>query len=155
MKKLEQYGILTGRGKHHEEVMYGLALVYNICNTRMSNYLKQYNLSVGKFNLLVAIKVHGKEEGLSQVEISKHLIVTPSNMTKLIDKLEREGRVIRSAMSGDRRVNLIKITAPTAKLIDSIWSEYSKTLKDLMVGLDLEDQAVLASKLLKWLNALV
>ncbi len=155
MNKLAQFGIMTGRGKHYEEAMYCLALIYNVCNTRLTAFLKGHGLSIGKFNILVAIKVHGGEQGLSQVDISKHLIVTPSNMTKLIDKLEKKGMVTRSAMPEDRRVNIIKISQSAADLIDSIWDEYSAQLKDLMSGLDTKDQEIMAAKLIKWLKALL
>ena len=155
MKKLEPFGIFPGRGKDYEDVMHCMALIYNICNARLSHFLRQYGLSIGKFNILVAIKVHGQEEGLSQVDISKHLIVTPSNMTKLIDKLEQDGMVTRSAMPQDRRVNMIKVTPSTAEMIDSIWDDYSRLLKDCMAGLNNEDQSILAARLIKWLDALL
>ena len=155
MTDLQQFGILTGRGKHAEEAMYCLALIYNICNAKITNYLKKYGLSIGKFNILVAIKVHGGEEGLSQVDISKHLIVTPSNMTKLIDKLEKDGLVTRSPLPKDRRVNIIKVTKKAADLIDGIWEEYTKQLNEQMKGLDDEDKSIVAAKLVKWLNTLM
>ena len=155
MTDLQQFGIFTGRGKHAEEAMYCLALIYNICNTKITNYLKKYGLSIGKFNILVAIKVHGGEEGLSQIDISKHLIVTPSNMTKLIDKLEKDGLVTRSPLPKDRRVNIIKVTKKAADLIDGIWEEYTKQLNEQMKGLDDEDKSIVAAKLVKWLNTLM
>ncbi|MCK5581308.1 MAG: MarR family transcriptional regulator [Candidatus Omnitrophica bacterium] len=155
MDKLKTYGIVQGRGKHYEEALYSLALLYNICNTKMSAYLKKHNLTVGKFNILVAIKTHGGEEGISQVEISKHLIVTPSNMTKLIDKLEKDKLVTRSALEGDRRVNIIKVTATAANMLDKMWDEYSKELEGLMGKLSKKDQEIISSNLVKWLSAIL
>ena len=46
MSKLEKFGILEGRGKHFEEAIYSLALIYGICNNKMSAYLKKFNLTV-------------------------------------------------------------------------------------------------------------
>ncbi|NCU32975.1 MAG: MarR family transcriptional regulator, partial [Candidatus Moranbacteria bacterium] len=97
MGNIEQYGLYRGKGKHYEEIIYASALIYGLVHQRISDYLKEYDLTVGKLNILIAVKHHGGEQGLSQVELSKHLIVTPSNMTKMIDKLEKDGFLTRSA----------------------------------------------------------
>ncbi len=155
MADLEKFGITLGQGKHHEEALYSVALIYNICNNRLNNFLKKYNLNTGKLNILVAVRHQGKEQGLSQVDISKHLIVTPSNMTKLIDKLEKEGLVMRLALEGDRRVNIIKVTKKCEHLLDGMWDEYTQELKRPMDKLGEKDREVIAAKLVKWLNCLL
>lgn len=154
MADLEKFGIIQGRGKEYEEAIYSLALIYNICDDRISSFLSKFDLSIGKFNILVALRFHGGNKGLSQVDISKHLIVTPSNMTKLLDKLEKEGYVKRFALADDRRVNIIKVTPKTENLLDSLWAQYGEILKGLTDGLTAEDRQVLAKKLVKWLGIL-
>jgi len=152
MESLEMYGI--EKGKNNEEAIYSLALIYNIIHNEISTFLKKYNLTPGKFNILVAIKRRGGKKGIRQVEVSKHLIVTPSNMTKLIDKLEKDGLVARSALEGDRRVNITKITKKGSDLIDKAWVGYHQILVDLMNKLDQKDQKQLSSLLMQWLGAL-
>ena len=151
---LAKFGINEKEGKFFEEAVYSTALIYNICNTRINHYLKQFNLNVGKLNVLVAIRHHGGEDGLSQVEISKHLIVTPSNMTKLLDKLEKEELVTRSPMQGDRRINIVRVTHKAKKLLDHVWPEYSGILKELMGNISKKDQERTAYYLKNWLHEL-
>jgi len=88
------------------------------------------------------------------VEVSKHLIVTPSNMTKLIDKLEGEGFVVRSACEGDRRVNVVKVTKKAEELLDRLWGLYIEKLHKFMEPLSKKEQDALAALLVKWLAAL-
>jgi len=152
MESLEMYGI--EKCKNNEEVIYSLALIYNIIHNQISAYLKDFNLTPGKFNVLVAIKRRGGKEGVRQVEVSKHLIVTPSNMTKLIDKLEKDGLVIRLPLEGDRRVNITKITKKGSDLIDDAWVGYQQIFFDLMDKLDKKDQKQLSSLLMQWLGTL-
>ncbi|MCD4780317.1 MAG: MarR family transcriptional regulator [Candidatus Omnitrophica bacterium] len=154
MSKLSRFGVRSREDSHFEEVIYGLALVYNIMNNHLSNFLKEFHLSPGKFNILLTVKHQGKQEGISQVDISKHLIVTPSNMTKLIDKLEKEGLVSRSAMENDRRVNIINITPEGSSLLDQVWPGYQSRLKALVSGLTDEKQKKLAGLLLEWFEHL-
>lgn len=153
MERLESIGVATGQGKYYEEAIYSLALIYNFITDEMTTYLNQYALTPGKFNILLAVKQGGKQ-GISQVDVSKRLIVTPSNMTKLIDKLEKDGLVIRSALAGDRRVNILKITAKGTKLLDSAWEGYDTRLKDLISSLDPNQQKAVSSLLVKWLGNL-
>ena len=155
MSKLERFGIYKGQQNYHEEIIYSLALLYNIINMEMTAYLKEFELSPGKLNILIAIRHHGGKRGLPQVEISKHLIVTPSNMTKMIDKLEADHFVKRESLEGDRRVNIIKITRKGAELLDKIWPEYNKKLIGLVGTLETSKQKKLAQLLTGWFEKVV
>jgi MarR family 2-MHQ and catechol resistance regulon transcriptional repressor len=150
MKELERFGIYRGEGKHHEEAVYSLALLYNLIDADVSSYLKHYNLTIGKLNVLIAIKHHGGEKGIPQVEVSRHLIVTPSNMTNMVDKLENEGLVERLPLEGDRRVNITKITKKGSDLLDKLWSGYVEVLKKQMPGLSKDKQKAIAELLVEW-----
>lgn len=154
MDFLKRYGFEVGKGRYHEEALYGLALIYNIANNALSVYLKDFNLTPAKFNVLMAIKHQGKNDGISQVEISKSLIVTASNMTRLLDKLENEGLIQRAALRGDRRVNLVKISDKGSKLLDRAWPGHEKRLMDLIGKLPQEEQKSLAGLLIRWLSKL-
>lgn len=154
MTDIRAYGVLKGEGKYHEEILYSLALLYNTINADIADFLKTYGLSVGKLNILIAIQHHGGKNGIRQVEVSKHLIVTPSNMTKMIDKLESDGLVLRSALEGDRRVNMVKVTAKGKKLLDKIWPGYQAKLKQSIKGLSLNKQKQLASLLTSWFEGI-
>lgn len=151
---LKSFGIKVGEGKYHEEAIYSIGLLYNLLSAQIENYLQTYNLTAGKLNVLVAIRHQGGEDGISQVEISKHLIVSPANMTKLLDKLQNEGLVTRGAQEGDRRVNIIRVTAKGAKLLDQLWPGYLKVLEGLTFKLNHKDQQALSSLLIKWINTL-
>jgi len=153
MGTLEAIGVETGKGKYYEEAIYSLALIYNFITDEMTTYLSKYDLTPGKFNILLAVK-QGGDQGMSQVEVSKRLIVTPSNMTKLIDKLEKDRLVTRSPLAGDRRVNILKITAKGIKLLDSAWEGYNDHLKSLIASLDMNQQKAVSGLLVQWLGNL-
>lgn len=155
MSELAKYGVYAGEGKVHEEMIYSLALIYSIVNNDITAFLKEHNLTPGKLNVLIAIKHHGGSKGLPQVEVSKHLIVTKSNTTKLLEKLEKEGLVTRMQQVDDKRVNITKITKKAENLLDSIWGEYNKKLKSLAGKLDSEKQRKLSSLLIDWFGELV
>jgi len=152
MTDLSKFGVYKVAGRYHEEIIYSLALLYNVISSDISSFLKKHNLSMGKLNILIAIKHHGGNKGIRQVKVSQHLIVTPSNMTKMIDKLEKEDFVTRSALKGDRRVNIVKITKKGSRLLDSVWEGYNEKLKEAISCLNLDKQKKLASLLVEWFD---
>ncbi len=155
MKQLNSLSVEIGRGRYYEEAIYSLALIYNFIDDRISSHLQPFDLTPGKFNILMVIKHQGKDTGISQVEVSKRLVVTPSNMTKLIDKLQRDGLVERLAQEGDRRVNIVRATKKGSALLDRVWAGYDRQLKILMEKVSVQDQKILAQGLQRWLDILV
>ena len=152
MDFLKAFGISEDNKESHQQIIYSLALIYNVIYDEMASFFQQYGLTPGKFNILMVIKHHGKNNGIPQVQLSKHLILTPSNMTKLIAKLEKEGLVERSALKGDRRVNITKITKKGSDLLDRVWETYNEKLLVLTAQLTKNDQKVLSKILVSWLK---
>ena len=153
MEFLKTFGI-EDKDEHFKKIVYGLVLTYKIIYDEISAFLQGYNLSPGKFNILMVIKHQGKDSGIPQVDIGNHLILTASNMTKLIDKLEKERLVTRSSLSGDRRVNIVRITKKGSDLLDRVWDGYNHRLLKLTAHVNKRDQKFLSKILISWLQAM-
>ncbi len=151
---LADFGITTGQGKYGEECIYSLVLVYTLLFNDMSSYLAHFQLTPAKLNVLMIIKHQGKDKGLSQIDIGKRLLVTASNMTRLLDKLEKEGLIVKVAQAGDKRVKVIKVTPKASKLLDDAWPGYVARLHSLSDRLNPAEQKQMAGLLNKWLHHL-
>lgn len=72
---------------------------------------------------------------MSSADLSRMMYVTPSNMTGIIDRLERKDLVKRVGKQGDRRVALIVLTDTgktlSERLPDPIENKFIKQLADL------------------------
>jgi DNA-binding MarR family transcriptional regulator len=154
MTVLKAFGVSIGQNKHYEEAVYSVTLINNIINKNISSQFAHFNLTPGKFNILMVIKHMGKEKGIKQVEISKNLILTPSNITKLIDKLEKEKLVTRLAPSGDRRVNIVTITEKGSKLVNMASAGAIDEFKKMTCHLSQDKLKKMSSLLMEWLNLL-
>jgi DNA-binding MarR family transcriptional regulator len=154
MTVLKGFGVSSGQNKHYEEAVYSVTLINNIINKNISSQYARFNLTPGKFNILMVVKHVGKEKGIKQVEISKNLILTPSNITKLIDKLEKDKLVHRSAPLGDRRVNIVTITEKGSKLVDMASDGSIGEFKKMAGNLSPDKLKKLSSLLMEWLNLL-
>ena len=150
MQPLERFGIEIGKDNLAEGAIYGVASVYLTIEKQISDYLRPFDMSPAKFNALMVLQHKGQKKGLSQVDIGRHLIVTASNMTRLLDRLHKEGFIERYAQEGDRRVNLIKITQKGSLILDKAWPGYYRKLNQIAGQLHAQELKLLSEMMIHW-----
>ncbi len=129
-----EMGFASREGRPGEAFVYGLARTYNLLSRELAQVYGGFGLTAASFNLLMLLK-HGRDPGsCTQQVIGGRLVVSPSDMTGLIDRLERRGLVKRTP-GRDRRCKLLWITAQGAKLLDAVWPHHLETVKRLIAGL--------------------
>jgi len=113
-----------------EAVLYSLARTASLLIRELSHVYQRFGLTPASFNLLMLLK-HGEDPGaMTQQAIGRRLVVSPSDMTGLIDRLEQRGLVVRSP-GKDRRSKLLGITPKGGKLLDAVWPEHVNAVERL------------------------
>ena len=92
-------------------------------------FFAQWDLSPSQFNVLNLLNREGP--GLTQIELSRELIMHRSNITGLIDRLEQRQLVERKASSKDRRIWTIALTAEGRKFLRQILPHYYRIIEEL------------------------
>jgi DNA-binding MarR family transcriptional regulator len=92
-------------------------------------FFEQWDLSPSQFNILNLLSAC--PAGSSQVELSRQLIMNRSNVTGLIDRLEKRGLLKRSAVPGDRRSYSVSLTREGMELVQQIVPEYYKSAEQV------------------------
>jgi MarR family 2-MHQ and catechol resistance regulon transcriptional repressor len=87
-------------------------------------FFARWELSPSQFNVLNLLR--GASEGMSQIEISRQLIMHRSNVTGLIDRLEKRGLLQRFPLAGDRRAYRVVLTPTARDLLAQILPEYHR-----------------------------
>ena len=136
----------------NSKLIYTIGLLWGKISSNLDEILQTKNLNISKFNILMIIKHAGGYDGIQQNEISKRLLVTASNITKLLDKLEKDGLITRNSKKDDRRVKLIRITDYGSKLLDTVWPEYKQAIEKLMSKFAPEKVDEIEKILLEWLT---
>jgi DNA-binding MarR family transcriptional regulator len=85
-------------------------------------FFDRWDLGPSQFNVLNLLRLH--PGGLSQTELSRELIMHRSNVTGLVDRLERRGLVERKDAADDRRAYRVVLTDEGSALLDQILPEY-------------------------------
>ncbi len=96
-------------------------------------FFQRWGISPSQFNVLNVL--HTEAGGLSQVELSRQLIMHRSNVTGLVDRLERRGLVKRQDAASDRRAYRVVLSAEGAALLDQILPEYHRGAEGLWEGI--------------------
>lgn len=115
-------------------------------------FFRQYDVSESQFNALMALKY--AERPLSQQDLSERLLVDKSNVTALVDGLERRRLVRRSAAPGDRRYYQINLTPTALAFFDPIELEYRKLVHRVMAKFSKNEMQTLCGSMLKLQSAL-
>ena len=110
---------------------------------------KQYGLTGPQSSVLRTLV---KEGHLSSASLSRRLYVTPSNITGIIDRLEKKGLVERTRKEGDRRVALITLTKSGTELSNSLPDPIEKKLIYELGDLEPEHVRILALVMNQILN---
>lgn len=151
---LENFYLKTVKGRPSAETFNAILCIFSILSDKMDAYFKPYALTSVKFNTLILIKHLGGPEGLSQNQICRHLIVSPSNITRLIDRLVANGYAQRIVSKNDRRVKLIKITKKGSEILDQTFHGYGEMIQQSVYVLERKEVEQLAALLLKWFSKL-
>jgi DNA-binding MarR family transcriptional regulator len=85
-------------------------------------FFERWDLSPSQFNVLNLL--HLNPGGLSQTDLSRQLIMHRSNLTGLVDRLEKRGLVARREVAADRRAYSVVLTAAAARLLRDILPRY-------------------------------
>lgn len=85
-------------------------------------FFAQWELSPSQFNVLNLL--NSQPEGLSQTELGRQLLTHRSNVTGLVDRLEKRGLAQRRQVAGDRRAYRVVLTPEGTRLVKSILPHY-------------------------------
>jgi DNA-binding MarR family transcriptional regulator len=123
--------------KAHEALMNvwwtGLAL-----KKAANSFFQDDVASDAQFNILVLL--HDAQAPMTQNDLSKKLLVDKSNITGLVDRLEKQGLIKRTEVQNDRRSYHIKLTKQGADVIKKLNASYLERVEKIMGAFNKKDQ---------------
>jgi DNA-binding MarR family transcriptional regulator len=91
-----------------------LARVFAKVDRASAQHLRHWGLSVAQFDVLAQV---GAAEGLSQQDLATSLLVTKGNVTQLLDRMQRDGLIVRCQ---EGRTNCLFLTEKGRRLFDTV-----------------------------------
>jgi DNA-binding MarR family transcriptional regulator len=128
--------IATATRRRYEALLQLLRTSETIWNASRL-FFARWELSPSQFNILNLLGGHA--DGLTQTALSQALITHRSNVTGLVDRLEKRGLLVRKAVPGDRRAYSVQLTRAGAKLVEEILPEYYGRAEAAFEAIPLKD----------------
>jgi DNA-binding MarR family transcriptional regulator len=113
---------------------------YNVVSRTVSRKLAKWRLSVPQYGVIIQLYDH---ETLPLSELSRLIFCGNSNLTALVDRMERAGLVQRVSNENDRRVKELRLTEKGRELAPKVIGEYRPFLHQMMSRLSPEEQRML------------
>lgn len=101
----------------------GLLKVSQLVRIQFNDWLGRFELNEGRHAVLVALD--RSEEGCSQARLAEQLGQSESNVSTLIERMQRDGLVSRSKSESDRRKRILRITFEGRSVLASAESNRS------------------------------
>lgn len=106
---------------------------------KVETVLKQADLPpLSWYDVLVEL-CRDPASGLRQYEIGERVLLNKHNLSRLIDRLEREKLLMRQVCKEDGRGNVIKITKKGSRLKEDMWEVYARVIQE-MIGATLSNE---------------
>jgi DNA-binding MarR family transcriptional regulator len=112
--------------KAHEALM-NVWWTANMLRKVSTRFFHEFLSSDAQFNVLVLLK--DSKTPLTQNDLSKKLLVDKSNITGLLDRLQKQGLIQRLPVEGDRRSYHIRLTKEGTKLINKLDNLYTEKVR--------------------------
>lgn len=102
--------------------------IQELIRTAYINPLKKSNACDLTLSQNKVVKILAANGPLSSAELSRKLFVTPSNITGIIDRLEKKKLVERIRKKNDRRIYLINLTEQGKEIEEFLTDPYEQKI---------------------------
>lgn len=128
-KKIRHNQRVKFEDKRHEAVA-GIWWTGNLMKKYSNTFFSEHLSSEAQFNILIVLR--NAEEKLTQNALSERLLVDKSNITGLIDRMEKAGFVRRVPVPEDRRCYHLELTETGNNVYECVERPYYDKIHQLM-----------------------
>jgi DNA-binding MarR family transcriptional regulator len=114
-----------------------------------------FGVTEAQFNVLMLLRHQGEDGALDQTALGRMLVVNRSNVTGLVDRMEKAGLVVRSPDPTDRRVKQVSLTARGRMVAEASEAPYFERVEQVLGTLGTDERRTLVRSLEKLRAALV
>jgi len=110
--------------------------------------VSEYGITATQYNVLRILK--GIHPGaMARCDIASRMIERASDITRIIDRLEKQGLAVRDRTQEDRRISLSKITEKGLRIVNELRPIIEKEHKKITKNLTEEECSILSELLEK------
>ena len=115
-----------------QEAQLSLTRTLSIIDPFFSSIFAEHKLTAPQYNILRILNGNKNKDGMSCSDIGERMVTRDSDLTRLLDKLEKSGWVERHRPEHDRRKVLTKITTSGQDILKQIHPKLEKANQQVM-----------------------
>jgi MarR family 2-MHQ and catechol resistance regulon transcriptional repressor len=119
----------------------------------MEPHFRRHGISQPQFAALMTLR-RSSPDGLTLTEMARSIFVTNTNMTGLVDRMERDGLVERRDDPDDRRAFRVVLTGEGRGRLERAWDRHPAMVEAAFSGLTRAERRVLGRLLEKFTSSL-
>lgn len=132
-----ELGMRKGFENPAHEALLNIYYTASRARKKAGEFFRNHGLTDVQYNVLSLLKHQlGEHGGLTQVELSRMMLVNRANITTLIDRMERANLVARRPVPNDRRYNVVELTEHGRTMHAQIAGVYKAKIGEIMASLD-------------------
>ncbi len=124
-----------------------LARTARLADARLGVTFAAHGLDAASFDVLATLRRNGEPFRLSPTEIQQSAMVTSSAIAQRLNRLERDGLVLRGPNAADGRGTVVSLTPEGRVLIDRALPDHVANQERMLAGLTDVQRAALATLL--------
>jgi MarR family 2-MHQ and catechol resistance regulon transcriptional repressor len=133
-------------------LIYNLLRTLNALSPFIDRGLRELHLTGAQLNALMVLRDAG-QEGITLTDLGRRLVVTKANVTGLVDRLERDGLVLRDSHA-DRRITIARLTPDGEATLTAALPRHREILTELLGELSADEKTQLIGLLTRLRRAI-
>jgi len=91
---------------------------------------REFDVTLPRFDVMAAL--YRQPDGMMMSQLSRYLMVSNGNVTGIVDRLVKDGLVLRSQRDGDRRTWIICLTINGTKSFETMAAAHEQWVNELL-----------------------
>lgn len=117
----------------NSKLVIAMARTYNMMFTKLEKNIQGFGLSISEFGVLEMLFHKGAQP---VQKIAEKILVTSGTITYIVDKLQKNGLVLREKDEKDKRIFYVSLTKEGEELISDIFPKHKEFLDELLSGVE-------------------
>lgn len=123
-----------------ENIAHVTVVTGRLLDRKLASRLRKFEIPIGQWPFLMFLWA---DDSLTQRDLSRLMAIEESTVTNTIDRMVRDGLVLKEQASEDRRKNRLKLTRRAQQLRETLLLEAQENVRAATIGMAAEEISML------------
>ncbi|HNT33533.1 MAG TPA: MarR family transcriptional regulator [bacterium] len=147
MTLAKELGYLKPIASREHEAVLNVLMTAGMMTREGDRILRPFGMTGAQLNVLILLGYQAHQGCMTQSDLADKLLVNRSNVTGLVDRMQRAGWVERIPDPQDRRVNLLRLTTKGRGILEKVEPVYFERIHSVMNCITPNEQKELCTML--------